>query len=63
MERLMYGLAGVFLGGLIAVSALAWGFGQINWVFVGFSAALCGVLGAYSGQSFLHWLKELWWWT
>ena len=62
ISRFLHALLGGFLGALIAVSALWW-LDEINWIFIGATAGVCAILAFAFGESFLEWLKELWWWV
>lgn len=62
-KRFLDALLGAFLGTLVALGALWWWMDEINWIFVGLSAVVCAILSFAWGESFLEWLKDLWWWT
>ena len=62
ITRFLHALLGAFLGALLAIGALYW-VDEINWIFVGASAAVCAVLSFAWGESFLEWLRDIWWRT
>lgn len=62
-DRWPHALLGAFLGSLISIGVQWYGTDPINWLFVALGAGVCAVLAFLWDESFLEWLKELWWWT
>ncbi len=61
-ESLMYGLAGLFLAGLLAMGTM-WLEGSINWWIVAAASAAGFLLCGFLRDRALGWLFELlWWW-
>lgn len=58
-DRILHGLAGAVLGGLIAFGGLYF-LDETSWLLVGTGAGVCGLLGAAFGEPFLRFLKDLW---
>ena len=62
LQRFVFGLVGFFLGALIVLFALL-GFSDfILWWAVVLGGIVCAIPAAVIGESFIDWLKDLWWW-
>ncbi len=65
IARLVYGLAGAFLGALIALSSL-WLYFDLEpsvWPIVTTAAGIGFLMGALGGSRAIALLKEIWWWA
>lgn len=59
-KRILNALTGAFLGALGIFSA-TYLLTDVNLIFIGIVACICGVLSYIWGEPFLQWLKDLWW--